>query len=69
MSGVEFEDVSGTPRPEADIRAAIRCVMSEMVKNPMAMSKDGEPLLMHYIVIREALQELLELRAKNRMGP
>lgn len=59
---MQFEDVTGTPRPRADIEAALKCIMSEMIKNPMAMSKSGEPLMIHYIVIKDALQELLALR-------
>lgn len=59
---MDFEDVTGQPRSREDIEAALKCVLSEMIKNPMAMSKTGEPLMIHYIVIKDALQELLALR-------
>jgi hypothetical protein len=57
-----FKDVTGTPRPTRDIEAALRCIESEMTKNPMAMSKTGEPLLIHYTVIRDVLREALKER-------
>jgi len=57
---MEFKDVTGTPRPARDIEAALRCIESEMLKNPMAMSKTGEPLLIHYTVIRDVLREALK---------
>lgn len=60
---MEFEDVSGTPRPVRDIEAALKCIESEMFKNPMAMSKTGEPLLIHYTVIRDVLIAALKGRA------
>jgi hypothetical protein len=59
---MEFNDVTGTPRPTRDIEAALRCIESEMIKNPMAMSKTGEPLLIHYTVIRDVLIEVLSKR-------
>lgn len=61
MSGPEF-DVTGTPRRLEDVLAALQCVEQEMVRNPMAMSSQGEPLLLHYSVIRDALRELLAHR-------
>lgn len=60
---MEFVDESGKPRPLEQIEAALHCIESEIVRNPLAMSKSGESLLMHYIVIREALRELLQRRA------
>lgn len=59
---MEFVDESGN-RPRDQIEAALRCITEECVRNPLAMSKSGEPLLMHYLVIRDALDELLSLRA------
>lgn len=60
---MEYEDMTGTPRPVRDIEAALRCIENEMLKNPMAMSKTGEPLLIHYTVIRDVLKETLERRS------
>jgi hypothetical protein len=60
---MEFKDVTGTPRPPRDIEAALRCIESEMVKNPLAMSKTVEPLLIHYTVIRDVLIAALKERA------
>ena len=59
---MEFEDVTGTPRPQRDIEAALYCIKTEMVKNPMAMSKSGEPLMIHYIVIKDAIEGQVEVR-------
>ena len=64
MADVETVDASGRSRPAEDIRSAISCIEGEIVKNPMAMSKGGEPLLMHYLVVCDALRELLALRAR-----
>ncbi len=52
---MDEEDVTGTPRPPRDIEAALRCIESEMIHNPLAMSREGEPLLIHYTVIRDVL--------------
>ena len=53
------EDANGRPRPRADYQAALDCISNEIVRNPMAMAQNGEPLLIHYIVLRELLQERL----------
>jgi hypothetical protein len=58
------EDVSGQPRRREDIEAALKCITREIVQNPLAMSKGGEPLVMHYLVIKDALQELLVKRQR-----
>lgn len=60
-----MEDATGRPRPTRDIEAALACISNEIVKNPMALSKDGQPLMMHYIVIREVLSEYLAGRART----
>jgi len=59
---MEVKDVTGTPRPERDVRAALTFIEREMVNNPLASGKDGTPCLIHYTVIRDALRELLALR-------
>lgn len=59
---VEFEDANGRPRPNEDLVAAVKCLETEMVKNPMAMAKNGEPLLIHYVVIRDVLIAELKRR-------
>lgn len=59
------DDLSGTPRPTSDIVEALRCIETEIVQNPLAMSKQHGPLVIHYIVIRDALIELLAVRAKK----
>jgi len=62
-------DVSGTPRPLDQIEGASRCLQSEVVKNPLAMSKDGEPLSIHYIVVVDAMRELVRLRLERQGRP
>ena len=57
--------MTGTPRSRADIKAAFDCLSSEIVRNPLAMSKDGQPLAMHYIVVRDALSELMQRRGEE----
>jgi hypothetical protein len=59
---MEMVDMTGKPRSERDVRAALDFIEREMVKNPMATGKDGTPCLIHYTVIRDALRELLALR-------
>jgi hypothetical protein len=62
MPDIDMNDVTGTPRPARDIELALGYVTKQMVIDPTALSKDGVPRLMHYTVIRDALQELLALR-------
>jgi len=62
MSDIKMEDVTYAPRPERDIEEALAFVSKQMVIDPAGMSKDGVPRTIHYIVIRAALQELLDLR-------
>ena len=54
-----MEDARGKPRPREDYQAALDCISSEIVRNPMAMAKDGQPLMIHYIVMIELLKERL----------
>lgn len=63
---MDAEDVTGTPRRSEDIAAALNCIRKEIVQNPIGMSKGGEPLVLHYIVIIDALAELLERRLKDK---
>lgn len=64
MGDPESFDVTGTPRSTCDIIAALKCIENEMVRNPLAMAKDGSPLLIHYTVIRDVL--VAELVKRNR---
>ena len=66
MADVDFKDMSGTPRSERDIEEALACISGEMIRNPMALSKAGGPLLLHYVVIRDVLREALALRISIR---
>jgi len=59
-----MEDATGQPRRTRDIEAALACITREMAQHPMALAKNGEPLMIHYIVIREVLREYLAGRAK-----
>ena len=59
---VEFEDVSGQPRPIRDIEEALAAITKEVVTNHMGRFKDGTPVVLHYIVIVDALRELIALR-------
>ncbi len=58
-------DVSGQPRPLDQIEAALRCLQTEVVTNFMAKSKNGEPLVMHYVVVIDALRGLIRLRGEK----
>jgi hypothetical protein len=62
VSDIKMEDVTGQPRSNRDVEEALAYVSKQIVTDPMAMSKDGVPRTIHYIVIRAALQELLDLR-------
>jgi hypothetical protein len=59
---MEIEDTIGKPRPHKDVLDALKCIEQEMMLNPLAMSKKSGPLLIHYSVIRDCLNELLVLR-------
>lgn len=56
---IEEEEHTGRPRPREDVEAALACITREIVTNPLVMSKTGEPLVIHYLVIREILQAYL----------
>jgi len=45
-----------------DVKAALNCIEREIVERPLGLSSRGEPLLMHYIVIREILLAYLAPR-------
>jgi hypothetical protein len=62
----EFIDSTGTPRPTRDIIDALKCIENEMLRNPTALAKDGAPLLIHYIVIRDVLVGELVRRKAQR---
>jgi len=62
---MEIEDVTGTPRPDRDVVEAMRFVTEQVVREPMAMTKTGVPYTIHFMVIKDALLELLERRAKE----
>lgn len=66
---MKLEDVTGTPRPHADVLAALKCIEEEMVAHPTAMSAKSGPLLLHYSVIRDCLRELLVRREMGRGKP
>lgn len=58
---MKMEDVSGQPRPERDIVDALRFVEAEMMAHPTRMGPSNTAAI-HYMTIRDALRELLELR-------
>lgn len=55
----EFKDITGQLRSRRDVEDALAFVTREMVLNPLAMSKEGTPVLLHYIVIRDVLRTYL----------
>jgi hypothetical protein len=61
---MSIHDATGEPRPLRDLEAALRFVEAEMIVNPMRMgAKDTGPALIHLMTIRDALRELVTLRA------
>lgn len=69
MSDLQQEDVTGESRPERDIEAAYTFISREMIARPLALGADGTPALLHYMVIRDALRELVTLRKGRVMSP
>lgn len=63
MSDISMKDVTGTPRSEREVQEALDYVTKQMIKDPLCRSFEGEPRLLHYVVIRDALRELLAMRA------
>lgn len=59
---IEFEDQSGKPRDVAQIEEALAVIRREVVTNFLAKAKDGTPLIPHYIVIIEALRDVISIR-------
>jgi len=59
---IEMKDANGEPRSREDVKAALNCIEREIVERPLGLSSRGEPLLMHYIVIREILLAYLAPR-------
>ena len=63
MSDIEFIDVSNAPRSMRDLEDALNTIQTEIVRgNPGAVLKDGTPAVMCYIVVSDALRELIALR-------
>lgn len=63
---MEMRDMSGQPRRQEDIEAALQAVKVWIVKEPLAMGPDGSPRVIHLTVIKDALQELLDLRCEKK---
>lgn len=63
---IEFEDKTGTPRSDAEIREALKHIQREVITNMFATFKDGTPAVPYYIVIIEAMKELLRIREAIR---
>lgn len=62
---IESEDVSGRPRPLRDIEAALRFVEADMIANMTRMGPATTgPAVIHLVTIRDALRELVGLRAE-----
>lgn len=53
---MEIKDVSGTPRPDCDIEAALQAVKERIIRGPT------EVFVLHLITIKDALEELLSVR-------
>jgi hypothetical protein len=59
---MDIVDASGTPRPDDEVEEALQAVKLWIVKEPTAMGPDGMPRVLHLVVIKDALEELLALR-------
>lgn len=55
--------MSGQLRSTRDIEEALQFVLREMVQDPVGMTKDGVPRTIYYVVIKDAMRELLERRS------
>ena len=66
MELLENKGVGGEPRPVNDIEAALQAVKTWMIKDPLAIGPDGRPKVIHLIVIKDALEELLEIRHQEK---
>ncbi len=63
IMSIEFKDVSGQARPLRDLEEALDAVQMEMVRGDhSAMFKNGMPAIMIYVVIADALKELIAIR-------
>lgn len=57
---MNYEDVTGHPRPRDQIEAALQWANHELIKNPTRMGADGTPSAMHLIVIRDVLRQSMQ---------
>jgi len=57
---VDVVDKSGTPRPRADVEAALQAVKQRIVKGPF------DVFTMHLVVVKDVLEA--ELRARDGRG-
>lgn len=64
---MEMKDTSGEPRRMDDLEAALQAVKTWIIKDPLSMGPDGRPKVIHLIVIKDALEELLELRHQKQV--
>ena len=65
---MEIKDVTGQPRSDEDLERALEAVKLWILKEPLAMGPDAVPKVIHLIAIKDALQELLELRHQMNQG-
>jgi hypothetical protein len=65
MADLEFKDLSGTPRSDAEIREALDAVERHLVRSVDKLMQTPD-LFMALTTVRDALKELLTIRALLR---
>ena len=63
MGSTEVVDVTGTARSDRDLLEALVFVERQMVREPLAATRDGMPYLIHFTVIRDVLRAELDRRS------
>ena len=61
---MEFIDVTGKPESVENLKDALKFLNEQVVRNPLATTKEGIPYVLHFTVIRRGLQELISIRER-----
>ena len=62
---MEIKDLTGTPRRDDEVEAALQAVKEKIVRHPLA----DPAMTIHYITIKDALEELLASRRAAKVPP
>ena len=56
----------GKPESVESLKDTLKFINEQLVKNPLATTKEGIPYLLHFMIIRRGLYELISIREQER---